>query len=200
MNRSTDFEIFENRIENLPGNWRAVDYSRGFNGILISMDNMLEIADFILLMSMIAILLLVSLTVLLFLYDRKHEIGVYLALGEYKKRIIWQILVELTSITIVAMTLALFVGNILASNLSHEMLRYDLANPSLNNRIDEIHLLEELGYRFELTHEEMLEAYEVSLDFKTVLYFYVIGLGMVSLSTIVPIIRIVSLNPKKVLI
>lgn len=199
LNSPTDTADFARRIEDLPGNWRVVDYSRGFDDISISMNSMLGISDFILLGTIGATFLLVGLLVLLFLYDRKHEIGVYLALGEHKRKIVWQIIMEVVTLTLIGMTLALFAGNILANRLSHEMLRRDLAQPS-HHRVDEIHLLEELGYRFELTHEEMLATYEVRLNVATVLYFYVIGLGVVLLATVIPIIRVVRLHPKKVLL
>ena len=82
----------------------------------------------ILLGAIIATIVIISLLILLFLSDRKHEIGVYLALGSKKKGIIFQIVTEVLILSIIGMTGALFVGNVMASNLSQEMLRNELVN------------------------------------------------------------------------
>jgi len=80
------------------------------------------------------------------------------------------------------------------------LINEELANPALQSTIQERHFLEEMGYRFEMSHEEMLEAYEISMDVETVLLFYTIGLGIILIAVIVPITRIVKLSPKKVLL
>ena len=197
LNDPLDFSDFAYEVENMTGNWRAVDYSRGFEEISASMANMHEVANLVLFMAIGATILLISLLVLLFLHDRKHEIGVYLALGEKKGKIVLQILIELIPLAIIGITLALFAGNLMASGLSHEILRQELANPSHRNTIEESHALEELGYRFELSHAEMLEAYEISIDFETVVLFYAIGLGTVLIAAIIPISHFINLSPKK---
>ena len=50
-----------------------------------------------------------------------------------------------------------------------------------------------------LSNEELREAYSVSISSITVLLFYAIGLGTIILSSLVPIIYITRLNPKRIL-
>jgi putative ABC transport system permease protein len=57
----------------------------------------------------------------------------------------------------------------------------------------------EMGLETELTVDEMMDAFDVSLDIRTIGIFYVIGLSAVIVSTIVPVMYIVTLHPKKVL-
>jgi len=105
-------------------------------------------------------------------------------------------LFELVPLAVIGITLALFLGNILANQLSQEMLRQDL---TMQQNSGEWNPLEELGYRFDLTHEEMLESYEVGLNTTTVSLFYSIGLGTISIAIIIPIIHATNINPKKLL-
>jgi len=200
LNDPLVFEDFANGVGNLDGNWRAVDFSRGFSEISSSMENLLAIADLILFIAIGATVLVTGLLVLLFLRDRRHEIGIYLALGEAKSKIVLQIFLELIPLAIVAMTLALFMGNIMASEISMNMLRRELALPSDTSGVQESHLLKELGYHFELTHEEMLDAYEIRLDTQSVVLFYTIGGTTIFLATLTPIMHAINLNPKQLLL
>jgi len=52
----------------------------------------------------------------------------------------------------------------------------------------------------ELTHDEMLDAFDTSLSVKTMILIYAVGLGAIALSTIIPIAYLLKLEPKKVLL
>ena len=51
----------------------------------------------------------------------------------------------------------------------------------------------------DLTTEDVLDSYEVSLNSSYILGFYGIGLLTILISTVIPLIYIVRLNPKKIL-
>lgn len=75
-------------------------------------------------------LLIISLIVLLFLRDRKHELGIYLSIGETRGKIIGQILVELLLISAIALLLSLVTGNLLADSISGSLFQMDwFTNP-----------------------------------------------------------------------
>jgi len=191
---------FVRAIERLDGDWQVTDLSTGFGEISASMDNISELADFILMGSVGATLLIISLLVLLFLRDRKHEIGVYLAMGDKKGNIIKQIVLELIPLALIGLTLALFIGNIVSANISQEMIRQDLlANPPTQESVQAGGVLERLDYRFTFSHEEMLASYEISLDVLTITMFYGMGIAIVLLSTLIPVILAVNVDPKKLL-
>ena len=202
LNDPHDFEDFAYAVQQIPGNndyWRAIDYSSGFEHLSVAMIHLQDIADMILLGAIIATIGIISLLVLLFLSDRKHEIGVYLALGSKKKSIVFQIIFEIITLSIIGMTCALFVGNHMARNLSQEMLENELANSMTIQHTQGLDL-ERLGYRFSMTHDDMLDAYEIQLGTGEIIWFYVVGLGTVTIATIFPIVKIVKTNPKKVLL
>jgi len=200
LNDPMDFEAFDLAVRNLPGFWRATDFSSGFRSISASMINMQELANFIFFVATGATLLVTALLVLLFLRDRKHEIGVYLALGENKKKVVLQMILELIPLAMMAMTLALFTGSLIAPRLSREMLIQQMAQEQGEFLFrEEGQPLEFFGYRFELLPEEMLESYEIGLDIPSIILFYSIGASVVLIATIIPIVYTTHINPKELL-
>ena len=191
----------------IPPFWVVEDLSSTFDDIASSMETMQNIANWILYVSIGATLLILSLLITLFLRDRRYEMGVYLALGEKKGRIILQILLEVVVTSFVGITFAVFAGNIISSQISSNMLMNEItAQREANNDpwgggwSSNWSILDEIGIpTTELSISEMMEAFEVRLSLYTVGLFYGVGLGAVILSTVVPIIFVVSLNPKKVL-
>ena len=187
-------------VAEMPGNWHAVDFSSGYSDTSGAMANLQDVANMILFMSVGATLLIICLVVLLFLSDRKYEFGIYLALGEKKQGIISQVIMELFPLALIAMTLALFVGSALASEISNMLLRQEMMNPAEMSEPLRLHMLELTGYRFALNHEQMIEMYEVNLSIEVILLYYGLGLGVILLAIVMPIMRIVKMNPKKVLL
>ena len=178
------------------------DMSSAFDDIASSMETMQTIANWILIVSIIATLLILSLLITLFLRDRRYEMGVYLALGEKRGKIITQILLEVVVTSFLAISLSVFVGSLISGAVSHNMLMNELqAEPTDNwNHGWDWTVFDSLGIPQQtLTVEEMMELYDVSLNIQTIGLFYAIGLGAVIVSTMAPVIYIVTLNPKKVL-
>ena len=181
------------------------DLSSSFDDIASSMDTMQTIANWILYVSIGATLLILSLLITLFLRDRRYEIGVYLALGEKKGRIVSQILIEVVVTAFVGITLAVFAGNFISSTISENMLRNALVEEANQDDswgwgiMPEWTVFDEIGIPTSVPVDEMVDAFQVTLTVETIGLFYLIGLGAVVLSTIVPVIYVMTLNPKKVL-
>jgi len=85
-----DLEAFIEAAEGLiHEDWRVVGIDESvFAPIIMSMDMVLELAGSIQFGAMIASILVFTLVLLLFLRDRRHEIGVYMALGDKKTKVI----------------------------------------------------------------------------------------------------------------
>src|SRR5699024_1675933 len=140
----------------------------------------------------VATVLIIGLVVLLFLRDRKRELGIYLSLGEKRARVVGQILIEVMIVAFIGISLSLFSGNLLAGQISDTMIKAD-----------------DSGYQYDyiyygnletnLTTDDVLDSYEVSLNSSYILVFYGVGLLTILLSTIIPLVYIVRLNPKKIL-
>jgi len=201
LNDALDIDAFrEEAMELLPAFWRVLDMSNAFNDISTSMESLQNIATWVLRVAIGATLLILSLLITLFLRDRRHEMGVYLALGEKKGRIVSQILLEVTMTAVIGITLAVFTGNMISGAMSRNMLRNELAAQQEDNHFHmEWNEFNNLGLNQTMSHDDMLEAFDTSPTLGTIGLFYVVGLGAVIFSTIAPVMYVVALNPKKVL-
>ena len=143
--------------------------------------------------------------VLLFLRDRKHELGIYLSFGEKRGRVIAQIMVEVLVIAVVSMTVSVFTGNALAQGVSGALIQNQIAQDAQDNTepghitqpTPSIGGFDNLGPNLDTS--DVLEAYQVQLTPEYLMIFYIVGLGVVALSAVVPMVYIVRLNPKKIM-
>ncbi|MCL1948444.1 MAG: FtsX-like permease family protein [Turicibacter sp.] len=180
-------------IEILPDFWGIRDFSTiMFPQMLAVMGNMSELMDWILLGAISSGLLIIILLIFFYLKEIKGELGIFLSLGESKWKILKRLLGELLLISMGALTLSLFIGQISAQSVSHQMLLNDLQQAGGN----ELALMEiesicigcgGNSFRFhnpgDMSVEELLAAYEISMDFTTIVSLYAIGIGVIVLST-----------------
>ena len=198
------FIQFANTV--LPHYINLIDLSSTFHHLTASMTSVQELTSHFFVGAILAVILVTTLTLQLFLYDRRKEIGIYLALGSKRMRIIAQILIEVSLITVFGITIALFIGNQIAGEISNEMISSEIINLQRDEFAENFghHVfgsqLESRGFAQQLTYEEMMNAFNVRLDARTVTMFYIIGFATVTVSTIIPTIYIVKLSPKKVLL
>lgn len=205
-----EVELFESQNKQyLPRGFIFTNNASSFESIQTPLSNVEWIADIVMWVAVGATVLIISLLVTLFLRDRKHEMGIYLALGERKGTIAAQILTEVLIVALIAVSLSVFSGNVIAGKMSTTMLENQLAEEQ-KNKIDNDYSYGSSGiwigdYFGEvvdddtMSSEEIMELYDVKLDIKTVLFIYVVGMGSVLVSTLVPIMYTLRLKPKKIL-
>jgi putative ABC transport system permease protein len=204
LNSPEDLDAFiAEATPKLPQFYQITDNSAEFETVSAPLANMSWIAGIILYVAIGATLLILSLLITLFLRDRKHEMGIYLSLGERKAKVAGQILIEVMMIAVVAISLSLFTGNIIAKNMSGQMLENQIIEEQQNNgdiypvKIDVFYP----GYYSDssISSQDLIDSYKVTLDGNTILLFYLCGIGTVMLSTLIPIAYTLRLNPKKIL-
>jgi putative ABC transport system permease protein len=162
-----------------------------YDSIAGPVKSMSKLSGYILLVSVIATILIIGLVVLLFLRDRKRELGIYLSLGERRGRVVGQILIEVMVIAVIGITLSLVTGNLLAQAVSETL---------IESQSDEFND----PYRYydpsvSVTTDDVVESFEVKLDGKYILMFFAVGLFTILISTVIPLIYIVRLNPRKIM-
>ena len=184
--------------------WHLSDGLYLFVPISNSMNMLREIADGLLLGASISALTILGLVITLFLHDRRHEVGIYLALGEKRGKIVSQILTEVFILAVIAISTSLLAGTFIANHLSNELLQNEIADIVTPRReVDGLEILEPwelMGFPPPMSGEEMLEFYDFSITGTTIILFYTISLTIVILSVIIPIVYLTRLNPKKVLL
>ena len=193
LNSPEDSEAFEEEVTPLlPELYTVISATDQYDSISGPIESMSKLSKYVLLVAVIATVLITGLVVLLFLRDRKRELGIYLSLGEHRSRVVGQILIEVMVVAVIGITLSLFSGNLLAGQVSDTMLKADS-----NTSDEEVMYYSEI--QTNLTTEDVLDSYEVNLNSSYILGFYGIGLLTILISTVIPLIYIVRLNPKKIL-
>lgn len=191
-----DSVAFEEEVQPLlPELYKVTNAGDQYDSIAAPVESMSKLAGYVLIVAVSATVLIIGLVVLLFLRDRKHELGIYLSLGEQRARVVGQILIEVMVVAVIGITLSLFSGNFLAQGISNTLL-----NAEDTQMEDDMMYYSELqAYQNNITTDDVVESYEVRLDSSYILMFYLIGLLTILVSTIIPLVYIVRLNPKKIM-
>lgn len=202
LNSYEDLELFkaENK-QYLPDYYIFTDNGSSLETAKKPIDSMSGLADMILIAAVVASVLILSLLVTLFLRDRKKEMGIYLSLGERKIRIAAQILIEVMLIAVIAVLPSMATGNMIVKNVSSDMLA-DKLEAAREEEEDEFYYWEYEGAPDNMEYidsEDVMSAYSVSLNARTVLLIIGIGLGTTLISTVVPVVYTLRLKPRKIL-
>jgi len=199
-----DFPAFREAVaEIVPPQFQVIDAGGNTSGIEAALGSMRSLTQTILWLAIGASLLILTLLITLFLRDRKREVGIYLALGERKRKLVAQFVAEIIVVAFVSIVVALFAGNILSATLSENMLISDLTAEENGGR-DNMNVWDDnpflwQGYVNVVDTDEIIASYDVSLTPMVILLFFAIGLGTTLVATVIPMIYVVRLNPKKIM-
>ncbi len=180
----------------LPENYVIFASSDTYDSIAAPIQSMSKLAGYVLIVAIIATVTIITLVVLLFLRDRKHELGIYLSLGEAKWKVVAQTLVEVFVIAFAALSLSVVTGNLTASAISDTLIE---SQTNQNDQTNEITYVYSPELTSDATLDDVLEEYEITLSAGYILIMYAIGLGTVLVATIIPTAYIVRLNPKRIM-
>jgi len=200
--RSFD-EFQEAAAEILPEHWEVRNLYNVHGAITNSMDTMGMIADLILWTATGATVVILGLLIVLYLRDRRQEIGIYAALGEKKRKIIGQILVEVLVLAAIGFSLSLFSGSFISSAISNRLVEQNVSTQVKEDTTPAIYHIpmELMNYHpGKMTEEEMVAAYDTSLKPKEIFIFLELEMGVVLIATIVPIAYLLTLKPKEILL
>lgn len=200
LNNPEDVESFRTEAKNfLPDYYKVTVSSDAYDSVAGPIKFIGSLSNIILYVAIGATILILSLVVILFLRDRKHELGIYLALGESKTKVVAQILIEVVSIALIAISLSLLTGNSIAKSTSQSMMdiRNEITGDNGNNGGV---IYRDMGYNGTgVTEDDVLEAYKIEFSWDYVVILYGVGIGTVLLSSIAPMIYILRLKPKKIM-
>lgn len=152
------------------------------------------IAEAVMVFTMIIAVFVCSLIILLYLKERRQEIGIYFSLGEKKRNIVIQVVMEVWIVSALAMTLSVFAGTWIARGFSSELIRLQLLIAEVQKGKDEI-VNDNIP-----TRDEVVAAYTVKMSNEYILLFVGLSMFTVTASTIVPIVNILKLKPKEILL
>lgn len=181
-----DILSFKEQVQPLlPSFWVLSDLSDTYRHFFTAMNNLTSLTNHVFIGASFATVVLLSLLLMIFNSDRKGEIGIYLILGEKKLKIFMQLLSEVVILSLIAITFSLLLGNFLSESISAEFLRTHLINESNNHvhRGVEQNTPEALGFRFEMTNDEMLDMFSIDFDLPQMLLFIGFKLSVIIISS-----------------
>ena len=145
-------------------------------------------------------ILILALLIILFMRGRKHEIGIYFALGEQKEKVALQMIGEILIVTIPALIIALLLGNFFGNQIAEHMLINDLLEAETQGQGVAWSLLFMFGLGTEqMNINALLESYESTLSIGRALVFLCVGVGTIFLAIIAPLLYVFRMSPKKIL-
>lgn len=160
-------------------------------------------ANFIIWLVVINAVVIITLVTALTLKTREYEIGVLLSMGTSKIKVIGQFFIELALVAVLGFTLSVASGSIIANKVGQKVLEYQIQESDLNN--DEYdygydyYSIWDSDYTTDVTLDDLVGEYNVSISPLIIAEIYVLGLGIVFVSIIIPSMMIMRFNPKKIL-
>ena len=195
-------DSFKKESENLiPKPYKLNSSTDEYDSIAAPIKSMEKLSTYVLIAAVGASLLIVSLVVLLFLRDRKHEFGVYLSLGEKRGHILGQIIFEVVTIACLALSLSVFSGNFLSSGLYYSMIQNQIQAQAEKEADDGSGMFVfNPNQGSQLTEDDVSDSYQVKLTPTYVMTFFGLGIATTLGATIVPMTYLIRLNPKKIML
>ncbi len=166
------------------------------------LDTMSFFANFVVWIVVINAVVIITLITALTLKTREYEIGVLLSIGVSKVKIVLQLFLELILIALVGFTLAVASGSLIAGRVGEAVLSYQVDSDAqyAEEGNPGYYYYGDTNYFTEVTQEELLSEYEVSISPKLVGEIYILGAGVVLIAILIPSVMIMRLNPKQILL
>ncbi|MBQ6559661.1 MAG: FtsX-like permease family protein [Erysipelotrichaceae bacterium] len=176
-----------------------------FNKLAKPLDTLSIYANFIVWLVLINAIVIITLVTALTLKTREYEIGVLLSVGASKLKVIGQFFIELAIVAIIGFTLSIVSGSLIAKSLGNKVLEYQIASSDIDENNNNFYYYDNgfdpwnTDYSTDITLEDLVSEYEVKISPLIIAEIYVLGLGIVFISVIIPSFMIMRYNPKKIL-
>lgn len=192
MESEADLNAFTQQAKELLEDGLTVRTSQqSFEMIAAPMAMLNVMADYTLKGAAITTTIVLSLVVILFLRDRKHEMGIYIALGDRQWGVLGQVTLEVLMITLMGLTLSFGTGLMLANKVSDVLIS--------DSYMDGVFIDTESSYLPSINMIEVNEDYRIELTPSYVLSVYLLGAGVAVASSILPMFYVTRMKPKKIL-
>lgn len=173
-----------------------------FKKLAKPLDTLSLYASFIVWLVVVNAVIIISLVTALTLKTREFEIGVLLAMGVSKLKIVLQFFLELAIVAVVGFTLAVISGSLMAKKVGQTVLNYQVSQSDVNVTDDDSNswfFEPQSDYFTDVTIDDLTSNYEVSISPIIIGQIYVAGLGIVLIAILIPSLMIMRFNPKRIL-
>ncbi|MFJ8517450.1 ABC transporter permease [Lysinibacillus xylanilyticus] len=144
--------------------------------------------------------IILGLIIMLTIKERRKELGILLAIGEKKRKLIGQLLVEVLCIAVLAFGISIITGKTVSQKMGDSLLQQEVIAAE-----DQQQESNTLGFSFGSMNKqdkdvEPIDNIDVSISSQDVLNLGGLGLLIAILSTLLPAFSILRLNPKEILL
>ena len=204
LNDPLEVDQFVEDYKDKLGDYKKISVdNEEFKKLSKPLDTLNLYADFIVWLVVINAVVIITLVTALTLKTREYEIGVLLSLGASKFKIVAQFFTELVLVAVLGFTLSIGTGSLIANKVGQTVLEYQITSSGLNEDEEDndyyFSAIWNEDYNTEITLEDIVSNYNVSVSPLIILEIYVVGIGIVFVSTIIPMMMIMRFNPKKIL-
>ena len=148
-------------------------------------------------------IVIITLVTALTLKTREYEIGELLSIGVSKMKIVAQFFVELIIVALIGFTLSVVSGSLVAKQVGKMVMDYQVDTESQYGTLDDQNngtiYWGETNYFTEISQDDLLSEYEVQINPMIIGEIYILGIGVVFISILIPSFMIMRFNPKKIL-
>jgi putative ABC transport system permease protein len=168
-------------------------------------ENVSSFSNKIVLLVTIAGSIILGLIVMMTIRERKYEMGVLLAIGEKRKKLVGQFLVEILMVAVLAMGLSLMTGNYLADAVGNQLLEQELTASEESNEPQSFTnrrgMMGAMGPGGMIQNQDVqtIEELSIGVTAENIIMMVGIGLLVMLVSTLVPALSVLRMNPKAIL-
>lgn len=164
--------------------------------IATPLNSMGDLLDMIFKITVVSSIVILTLVLYIFMHLRQKEMGIFLALGERRVKIISQLLMETLIVALIGATLAIFTSMIFSNMLTDNTVS-TLLTPTkeLSATIESINYNSNYG----LTPEGISQQVQGGLSMVTFVIFYCTMAITIFIAQIATVLYLLRLNPKKIL-
>lgn len=201
-----DYQAFVDFVNaTIPEGFAILDSTTNYLPLLLASDNLEWLGTLILRYTILGSIFLYFLILRLMVHERKYEFGAYLALGEPKRNVFFQVLSEILPLFLIAMTLAITLSQHLSLHFSHYFLSNGIAayydrpvfSPTHRNPLIGLGL----GTPFiDQAPDALRGVFSLELSGFAILFFYLIGCVIIGISVALGFLPFRKASPKEMLL
>ncbi|TDL31953.1 ABC transporter permease [Jeotgalibacillus sp. S-D1] len=168
-------------------------------------ENVSSFSNKIVLLVTIAGSIILGLIVMMTIRERKYEMGVLLAIGEKRIKLVGQFIVEILIVAVLAMGLSLITGNYVADAVGNQLLEQELTATEESDEPQSFAKRRgmmggmEAGGNIQNQDVQTIEEISIGVTAANIILMVGIGLLCIIVSTLVPVLSILRMNPKTIL-
>lgn len=190
-------------ITDLDDRYLKLDIDKeSYEQMVSSLEGVSKFSNTILIVVVLASIVVISLMVINSLKDRIYEIGVLLSLGEKKKKIVGQFIIELILISTIAFVLSIGSSSLISQKLADTVLE---SQDKVENKMNDSRQggrgndFSPFNINKGKSNVKVIDEIDVNVNKEDIGLLFIVGYGIIFISMIVPSIKIINSDPKDIL-